>query len=215
MRVAVRVQHSPARDHLLSSLLRDFGRFKHVETIAHQSDPPSPWLGYKLCLRDLPDCTHVLVVQSDAKPCRNFAPAVEQIAAANPDTPVCLFISKVQRDSRAVTQAMQNNQRYATLNPKANSFVPVVAVLWPRAKAVEFMDWADVNPGLPGQREPRSDDAMVGRWKTIRRETVRVTVPSLVEHLVAEPSVVGNDKKGGRVAMFLAEDALEYDWSSV
>lgn len=189
-----------------------------MKCIAHASDPPSPWAGFQLCLRDLPDCSHVLTIQSDAVPCRNFAPAVEQIAAANSDTPVCLFLARLPRDASAeAAKAMQQGRRYVTLSLR--SFLPVVCVLWPRFKAVEFMDWAEANPGLPGQREPRSDDAMAGRWKTVRREVVRASVPSLVQHPDMEPSLIGRramwGKDAGRVAAFLADDALEFDWTGM
>ena len=109
---------------------------------------------------------------------------------------------------------MKSGQRYVDLTWR--SFLPVVAVLWPRQKAEEFLAWADEHPQLPGQREPRSDDAMGGRWKMLTRQTVRATVPSLVEHPDMEPSLIGRramwGKDKGRVAMFLAEDALDYEW---
>lgn len=109
---------------------------------------------------------------------------------------------------------MAHNSRYVTLPWR--DFMPVVAVLWPLEAAREFLAWADDNPGLPGQREPRSDDAMAGRWKMVGRKTVRATVPSLVQHPDTEPSLIGRrrswGKDRGRVALFLAEDALSYDW---
>jgi NAD-dependent oxidoreductase involved in siderophore biosynthesis len=109
---------------------------------------------------------------------------------------------------------MKANVRYITLNWR--SFLPVVAVLWPRAKAEEFKEWADEHPTLPGQREPRSDDAMGGRWKMLTRQTVKATVPSLVEHPDQVPSLIGRramwGKDRGRVAAFLAADGLEYEW---
>jgi hypothetical protein len=189
-----------------------------IEVVEHASDPPSPWAGYLRCLEDIPDCSHLLIVQDDAAPVRNFTAAVRQIAAANPDAPVCLFLARLPRDaSTLAARAMKTGrQRYVDLPWR--SFLPVVAVLWPRHKAEEFRSWAESNPGLPGQREPRSDDAMAGRWKTLTRARVRVTVPSIVQHPDMEPSLIGRRRSwgqdSGRVAMFLADDALEYDWSA-
>jgi hypothetical protein len=95
--------------------------------------------------------------------------------------------------------------------------MPVVATLWPRAKAVEFAVWAEQHPQLPGQRSPRSDDAMAGMWKMRERQTVWACVPSLVEHPDVEPSIIGKRAAAGRdrnrVALFLAADGLDYDWS--
>ncbi len=105
-------------------------------------------------------------------------------------------------------------QRYVALSWR--NFMPVIAVLWPRHKAVEFAEWADRNPQLPGQREPRSDDAMAGMWKMRERETVLASVPSLFEHPDEEPSLIGKRASWGqdknRVALFLADDGLDYDW---
>lgn len=184
--------------------------------IVHESYPPSPWAGYKECLRDPPDCSHLLIIQDDAVPCRDFAPALEQVAASNPDFPVCLFLARLPRDAsaKAVRAMKLGNKRYISLSWR--SFLPVVAVLWPRHKALEFLAWADRNPTLPGQRAPRSDDAMAGRWKMVNRETVKATVPSLVEHPDMEPSLIGRrpafGKDSGRVALFMAHSGLDYNW---
>ena len=100
MRVQVRVQHHPARTHLLPGLLERLSPLS-TEVIAHESVPPSPWAGYQLCLRDPPLCSHLLVIQDDAVPAANFAPAVQQIAESNPDTPVCLFLARLPREASA------------------------------------------------------------------------------------------------------------------
>jgi hypothetical protein len=141
---------------------------------------------------------------------------IEQIAAAQPDVPVCLFLARLPRDTKPrVEQAMKMNRRYVVLSQR--SFMPVVATLWPRAKAVEFMEWAAANPYLPGTREPRSDDAMAGRWKMLTRQQVFATVPSLFEHPDREPSLIGRramwGQDRGRCAAFLADDASVFDWS--
>ncbi len=211
MEVRARVQAHPDRAHLRPALLAALQPLP-TEIIEHTSQPPSPWAGYQQCIAHPPDCTHLLIVQDDVLPCRNFAVAVEQIAAAKTSTPVCLFHGRLPNDSKPrPAAAIKMNRRYVTLSWR--TFLPVVAVLWPIAKLEEFRLWAEDNPTLPGQREPRSDDAMGGRWKMRTRQTVLATVPSLVEHSLATPSVVGNDRKGSRVAAFLAADGLDYDWS--
>jgi hypothetical protein len=210
--LAARIQHHPSRARLIPPLLEALAPLP-TEVIAHVSDPPSPWDGYKLCLSDLPDCSHLLVIQDDAIPCRNFVPALKQIAVTN-DVPVCLFLARLpRRTSTDATKALKANRRYVTLFIR--DFVPVVAVLWPRAKAQEFMVWAQ-NAKLPGQPNPRSDDAVVGRWMMTTRQEIRTTCPSLVEHPDMEASLIGRQpswgKDPGRVALHLAEDALAYDW---
>ncbi len=215
MDIRARVQHHPSRAHLLPDLLARLAPLP-TEVITHASNPPSPWAGYKACLADLPECSHIAIVQDDCVPCKNFAAAVETVAAAHPDTPICLYLSRLPRDaSSRAEKARKRNDRYVHLSWR--SFLPIVAVLWPRHKAVEFAEWADLNPQLPGQREPRSDDAMAGVWKMRNRETVLATVPSLVEHPDREPSIIGKraawGKDKGRCALFFADDGMDYDWS--
>lgn len=158
---------------------------------------------------------HLLVIQDDAVVCANFAAAVEQVAASNPEHPVCLFLARLPRDvSVRATQALKKNQRYVTWVPR--SFVPVVAVLWPRAKAEAFKAWADTSPRTSGRYQPRSDDAMLGLWGALTKQEFRATVPSLVEHPDLEPSLIGRrpawGKDKGRVAVHFCEDGLQYDW---
>lgn len=211
--IHARIQHHPSRAHLLPELYRRLSPLP-IEVVTHESDPPSPWAGYQLCMADPPDCTHLLIVQDDATPCENFAAALEQVAHKVPDAPVCLFLGSQPRDaSKRLRDAVRLKRRYVTLPWRG--FMPVVAVLWPRPKLEEFKLWSEQNPQLVG-REPRSDDAMAGMWKIRTRQTVVATVPSLVDHPDTEPSLIGTKQhwgREGRRAVYLAADALEYDWS--
>lgn len=186
-----------------------------TETVEHSSEPPSPWAGYKLCLTDIPRCSHLLILQDDVRPVANFVPAVKMIAKAQPENPVCLFLGALPRlEAKQAQRAMKLQQRYIPLSRR--SFMPVVATLWPRHKAVEFLEWAEAHPHLFGRTEPRSDDAMGGRWKQVTRQTVLACVPSIVEHPDEEPSIVGLNAQWGkgsrRTAPLLASDASIYDW---
>jgi hypothetical protein len=183
--------------------------------VVHSSDPPNPWAGYQCCLSLIPECTHLLVVQDDVTLCPNFVPAIERIAEANPSTPVCLFLARLPADAAArATRALKYGDRYVTFGLR--SFIPVVALLWPRVKAEEFMGWVGSGVKLPGESNPRSDDAVVGRWMATTRQEIKATVPSLVEHPDLEPSLIGRRRAWGqdkgRVALHLAEDGLAYDW---
>jgi hypothetical protein len=168
-------------------------------------------------MADLPPCSHMLIVQDDVILASNLPAACRQIAGANPDRPVCLFLSRLPRDTaKKAAAAMKHGQRYVTVNQR--SFLPIVGVLWPRAKLVEFAEWAEANPHLPGQREPRSDDGMAGRWKMVTRQHILACVPSIVEHPDVEASTVGLQphwgKNNARVAALFTDDAARYDWSA-
>jgi hypothetical protein len=103
------------------------------------------------------------------------------------------------------------NKRYVPLGP-TNVF-PLVAVLWPRALAVAFLEWSETAAGIT-----RADDGNAARWARQTRQEVMVAVPSICEHDDFTPSVKGGDRKeshgkaSDRVALFLAEDARDYVW---
>lgn len=126
-----------------------------------------------------------------------------------------LFLAWLPRKtSLFATKAMKAGERYCDMFIR--DFCPVVALLWPRHKAEEFMHWAKTARKIPGGEGARSDDAVVGRWMLTAKQRVRVTVPSLVQHPDLEPSLIGRKpawgKDRGRVALFFAEDGLEYEW---
>lgn len=187
-----------------------------VQVSLHSSVPPSPWAGYRQSLTFQPaGFSHVVVIQDDAVVCANFAAAVTQVAEANPDTPVCLFLAYLPRPTAsAATRAMKLDQRYCDVNFR--DFVPAIAILWPVHKAQEMMEWTANNPKLPGNPAPRSDDAVIGYWMRRTRQRIRATVPSLVEHPDMTPSLIGRRTRWGqdrgRKALFLAEDGLSFEW---
>ena len=156
------------------------------------------------------------MLQDDVRLCRNFPPAVERIAQANPETPVCLFVGGLPRaTARDLLQAGKQGKHYARVH--ITDFVPVVAMLWPVQKAAEFLEWA-LTAKLPGLPNPRSDDAVVGGWARQTRETVLATFPSLVEHPDVVESLIGREHRAGqnkgRVALaWIGEgDPLQIPW---
>jgi hypothetical protein len=177
--------------------------------VEHHSDPPNPWDGYRLCLTDLPDCSHVLVLQDDAIPVPGFWDAVERIADAQPDRPVCLWMSAIP--SNAAARALRARGSYIPLGPAP--FVPLVAVLWPTRQASAFARWAET-----ASRLTRADDGNVARWMKASKTEFMVAVPSICEHDDFTPSVKGGSQKasGGkdrtRRALLLAKDASRIQW---
>lgn len=174
--------------------------------------PPDPWGGYKQCLSNLPDCSHILVIQDDALPVPNFAEALVRIAARNSNTPVCLFIGAAPAQTATIIRRNLTSRKprlYVPLGP--TPFVPMVAVLWPRQKAEEFLQWARFN------KTTRADDGNAAKWARKTRQQFLVTVPSLVQHNDGVPSVKGGREhkpwvESWRQALYLAEDAADYQW---
>jgi hypothetical protein len=96
-------------------------------------------------------------------------------------------------------------------------FVPVVAILWPVEKIAEFLPWAEI-AHLPGDPNPRSDDAVIGFWMRKEKQQFLAAVPSLVQHNDAEPSVKRGPQERrpqdtSRPAAMLCDNAMDYDWS--
>lgn len=207
--IHARVQHHGSRWPLLPGVLRHLAPFSPL-VVEHSPPVPDPWGGYQKCLTGLPDCTHLLIVQDDAQPVPGFADAVDRIAARWPDNPVCLWLSASPHNAAGRARRAWGKQLYVPLGPAA--FVPLVAVLWPKVKAEEFLDWSQT-----AARMTRADDGNVARWMKQTKQEFMVTVPSIVEHDDFTPTVKGGrrESKGldrARVALLLASDAGEYDW---
>jgi hypothetical protein len=205
--IVARIQHHPARASILPRLLHHLAPLC-AEVVQHSSQPADPWGGYKLCLSDIPDCSHLLILQDDCIPVPGFAEALPAIAEANPDRPVCLWMGAIPANAAARARRAYGKQRFIPLGPAP--FVPLVAVLWPRQAAVEFREWSET-----AARITRADDGNVGRWMRQTRQEFMVAVPSIVEHDDHTPSVKGgtpetNGKDRNRVALLLADDAR--DW---
>ena len=206
--ILARIQHTPSRADLLPALLERISPLP-VEVIAHSSTPPSPWAGYKLCLSDLPECSHVAILQDDTRPVDGFPEALPRIAASNPEYPVLLFHSRTPAVAARIIKHAHLRKRIYT-DFVAGDFMPVVAVLWPRQKAEEFLSWA-LEHEKQRRRPPRSDDQMAGTWIKRTGQKVRVAVPSLVEHL-GVPTTKGKANVESWRALFLADDASAYEW---
>jgi hypothetical protein len=150
----------------------------------------------------------VLTIQDDAIPVTGFSEVLPLIAR---DVPVCLWMSAIPSAAAGRARKAYGRSRYISLGPAP--FVPLVAVLWPRNRLVEFGEWST------GQnRLTRADDGNVARWMRQTRQEFLVTVPSIVEHDDWTPTVKGGTRKEShglakdRVALLLADDARDYEW---
>lgn len=212
------MQSCPGRDAPLERLLETIPHAVEVIVDDGPADDRNPWRCYKQCLEDLPDTSHLAILQDDTVACRNLLPALERIAQARPDNVVCLFLGgQPLRTARNATLAIGRRQSYVPV--WFRDFVPVVAVLWPTPLAASFLEWSKtaVLPGMP--RDPKSDDAIAGTWMRLAKQTVLCTVPSLVQHPDDVESTIGRRAMSGadrgRVAMHWIGDGdpLEIDWS--
>lgn len=208
--ILARVQGHPSRAALHERLLPLLEPLP-TEVMLHSSDPPDPWAGYRQCLTGIPDgASHLLVIQDDAVPCRNFAQAVEKIASRWPHTPVCLFLGAYPAATAAQVRRAKPGVRYIPLGP--SSFMPLVCVLWPTDVARGFLAWSRT-----AARMTRADDGNAARWMRATRQQVMVATPSLVQHDDDAPSVKGGRAhvpwtERWRYALQVAGDGLDHDW---
>jgi hypothetical protein len=156
------------------------------------------------------------VIQDDAVVSKNFSAAIYKVAARNPYNPVVLFLGGFpQATAGRLLKASIAGQRYMNLGYAP--IVPLVGVLWPIEKARHFLEWAESGVKLVGHPTPRADDGIAAQWMKRTKQEIRVTVPSLVQHLDNVPSVKGGQpaawgRDRQRVAALFAEDASHYEW---
>lgn len=185
LNLAVRVQHHPSRAHLLPALLERLP-FADVQVVADPGGSrPSSWRTHRACLEALPDAaTHLLVVQDDALPCRQFAGRALATLAQQPGRIVCFFVPGFGHLSRRFHLAAR--QGFKVVDLPVTGFVPVVAVAYPAEVARAIPVYVDARR-IPTNR---ADDAVIATYARAHRTPVAATVPCLVEHLDGEPSVM-------------------------
>jgi hypothetical protein len=207
VRILYRVQSVAGRETPLARLLLSLPAAREVILDPDAATDPNPWRGYRRCLQNLGDASHVLVVQDDAIGCRNLEAAVERIARKRPDTLTSLCVCGLSgRSSREFRRAQKEGRAWVAIDTRPA--LHVIALLWPAPLAREFLAWAVENEArLPGYRGvPRSDDAVVGAFVRLTRKQVWATVPSLFQHPDDQVAVAGHRKHAwgkdpGRVAI--------------
>jgi hypothetical protein len=162
----------------------------------------------------------LLIVQDDTVACRNLAPALEAIVAVEPDVPICLYLGMLPPQKAEALRAAVLRKNFVELLGNSAAFLPIVAVLWPIAKAREFHAWGS-DPNRLRQRNgevfvDRSDDAMGARWWRTSRQRVIATIPSLIEHPDDAISTIGRTNCGRTALFWHGEDwdALSIDWAA-
>lgn len=204
MKIAYRVQHYAGRNDALERLLPFLP--KHAEVVTDEGDP-NPCRGFLRCFENLPDATHMCVLQDDALPCRGFLAELELAVHDRPDDVLSLFVGGLSgRTKRDFLAALADGLHWSPVYFR--EIHHVVALVWPVPLAQQFVEWFE-NARVPGPKPPRSDDAVVGYWARTSHRLFWATVPCLVQHPDDMPSVVqGNRALGdaGRRAIVFLDD---------
>ncbi len=191
--LSVCVQHHPLRAHLILPLLHRVDGFELV-TDPEPDGTRNPLRTYRECLRRTPsDCTHRLVLQDDAWPCRDFHERASTAISEHPNDLICFFIPGSAGGGRnRVLRASLAGERWAQIG--AGGWIPVIAVGWPVGLIAPFLEFSE----LPRNVSNRSDDEILTRFVRAHRLAVWAPVPSLVEHPDVEPSLIGREHGAGR-----------------
>lgn len=204
------------RHDLLAPLLAQLPAGTQVVTDPGVDDPQrSPWRCYRACLETVEATdTHLLIVQDDAQLCRDFPAALEAVVASRPNDPLCLFVPGFAPNVQHILEACWRGDRWCALD--WTTFVPVVAVVYPRETAHHVLRYA------LGQQYPAfraADDSILGDFARDTRTTFWATVPSLVEHPDRIPSLVGTAHFAGLAPHRIAAcwtgpemSGLDFDW---
>lgn len=212
MRIQCRVQHAAGRDEALNRILGRLPPAVEVVTDHEAKTDPNPLRNYLRCLADIPNgATHVCVLQDDALPCAGFGMKMNDAVAERPHDVLSFFVGGLPGPSlKAFRNAQMKGERWALL-PRPTKIVHVVALVWPRQVAAEFLAWYEKEKDrIPHPQPHLSDDMVVSYWvKTApSRPEVWATVPCLVEHPDDLVSVAQRrDKSGdkGRRAIAFAD----------
>jgi hypothetical protein len=210
VKVHIRVQHAVGRNGALARLLEHLPPAVEVITDHEAQTKPNPFRGFLACFQDLPEeATHLVVLQDDCLPCRNFTELLEDAIAEKPDDVISLFVGGLPGNTRKLfLQALARGDRWSPVYFR--EIHHVVGLCWPIHHARHFVDFV-ANNKIPGPNPPKSDDAVVGYWARKNRNTVQVwaTVPCLVQHDDEFPSVVQAANRfsdRGRTAIAFQDD---------
>lgn len=200
------IQAHPSRAELHSRLTAILGEALPVSLSLHSSTPPDPWAGYKQVVRRAVDGegTHFVVLQDDVTLCRDFPRAVRAAVDDRPNEVLSLWVGGLrQPTTKLFRQAQISGQRWVQIH--FSDIHHVVALVWPRWLAEEFLDWTENNM-LPGDgRNQQSDDAIVGAWARRTKRYFIAHVPCLVEHEDDVESTIGRARgDAGRRAIAFA-----------
>lgn len=225
MLLSVAIQHHPSRAKIIPALvnaLEPDRNLQHLIEIVGDPDPdgvPSPWRCYRECLARTPaDATHRLILQDDVLVCPGFTDAVRAAVAARPDRMLAFFVgSQSYEHAQNVYGAAGRGESWAQLGTQ--TWVPVVALLWPARLARELPPWADAKFESEWPLDVRADDAVAGHFLRERGESVLASVPSLVQHPDVIASIIHGRGFDGNLpdrqaACWIADcDVTTIDWS--
>lgn len=153
-----------------------------------------------------PDCTHHMVIQDDALPCRDIVAGVTRALEVVPEGhPFSGYIGRVKPFAREVSKAVAKAD--------GASFIRMAGIYWGPCVVVP----TDVLPELCSwfrQSKVKNYDRRMSRWFEARNLECWYAWPPLVEHRGDESLVHGHtSRRTAHKARSANQSALDADWS--
>lgn len=182
MNIAVRIQHHPSRAPLADRLARSLEDFPDIQVIADPGGSHTDaWRSHRACLNTLPaDATHMLVVQDDALPVRDFKTKLERAIVERPNSVLLVFTPGFGRERKAMAEATRARRAFWPFTPQA--YVPTVCIAYPRQFVEDILAWAEHGRGRRDVPMRGADDGIVSRFCRHRRLFPLMLVPSICDH---------------------------------
>lgn len=148
--------------------------------------------------------THVMTLEDDILPCKDFIKTVHHIADLLPNEVITFY--SLKSESNMVKWADKNDSCWYVTDGNASG----QAVMIPRAKLIDFLRITDafIDPTVP------YEDARLWGWQQLRHYLTWTTVPNLVEHAMPTQSTLGFNSAGKTSPCFIGEDVsgMDIDW---
>lgn len=147
--------------------------------------------------------THRCVLQDDVLTCKDFRRALDQIISRKPDAVFTLFCPSgklIEFRDKAEGPIFVKIRRGGMYGP---------AIVMPREYVSDVYSWGR---RVSGGREILHDDVLFGEYALEHDVDIFTTVPSLVQHMCPDRSLLGYNNKG-KISKVFDIDAALNDWS--
>lgn len=195
------VPDDPNRRAWVRDMTRVLARGQLVPTICRDVDRKGVWPTAKSAwLRYHPNCTHHMVLQDDVQLCTHFVKLVTTAIEHKPDEILCLYSPSQHLKARGTAWWRTRGGTWGQ------------ALILPRRRIHEFLNWSAAHV----DEEYTYDDTRMALWSIERGIDVWVTIPSLVQHLGMNNSLLGHAGTIGnnaRVSLNYNRDIESVDWS--
>lgn len=151
---------------------------------------------------DSDDITHRCVIQDDVLCCKDFRQALDSIVAARENAVFSLFCPSLKLKEFAEKDGIPQFVKIT----KGGMYGP--AIVMPRSEISNVYAWGRE---LSGGKRILHDDVLFGEYALAHGMSIYTTVPSLIQHICPDRSLLGyNDKR--KISKVFDMDACQYDW---